>query len=175
MTAIALVDDGTMTFEELFLLEYGRVANVALRVLGERAAAEDVAQETFASFARRRIAIGRESRGWLCAAAVHGALNELRGRRRRDARERSVVRLESRATGATDPFEAVARDSSRAMVREALERLPERSAALLALRYAGLTYREIAVALRLDEAQIGTLLVRAQSAFRKEIDHDRTR
>jgi RNA polymerase sigma-70 factor (ECF subfamily) len=175
MALAALTRDEAMTFEDLFLLEYGRVANVALRILGDRAAAEDVAQEAFSSFARRRIAIGDASRGWLCAAAAHGALNELRSRRRRDARERTVVRLESRTVVTSDPFDAVAREQSRESVCEALERLPERSAALLALRYSGLSYREIAVALRIDEAQIGTLLARAQSAFRKELDDERAR
>jgi len=175
MTVLAaLAIDEAMTFEELFLLEYNRVANVALRILGDRATAEDVAQEAFAQFARRRVRIGDGSRGWLCTAAVHGALNELRGRRRRDARERAVARLESRAAAA-DPFEAVAREQTREAVRRAMRSLPERSAELLSLRYAGLSYREIAVALRLDEAQIGTLLARAQSAFRKELDDERPR
>jgi len=175
MTVLAaLAIDEAMTFEELFLLEYSRVANVALRILGDRAAAEDVAQEAFASFSRRRVRIGDGSRGWLCAAAVHGALNELRSRRRRDSRERTVVRLESPAI-APDPFEAVALEQTREAVRQAMKRLPERSAELLSLRYAGLSYKEIAVALRLDEAQIGTLLARAQSAFRKELDDERAR
>jgi RNA polymerase sigma factor (sigma-70 family) len=175
MTVLAaLAIDDVMTFEELFLLEYNRVANVALRILGDRAAAEDVAQEAFASFSRRRVRIGDGSRGWLCTAAVHGALNELRSRRRRDTRERTVVRLENPAV-ASDPFDAVALEQTREAVRKTMKRLPERSAELLSLRYAGLPYKEIAVALGLDEAQIGTLLARAQSAFRKELDDERAR
>ncbi|MDQ2992337.1 MAG: sigma-70 family RNA polymerase sigma factor, partial [Candidatus Eremiobacteraeota bacterium] len=160
MTVLAaLAGADAMTFEELFRLEYSRVANVALRILGDRAAAEDVAQEAFVSFARRGDGVGENSRGWLCTAAVHGALNELRTRRRRDRREERVVRLVERSS-APDPFEAVAREEAREFVRAVMKRLPERTAALLALRYAGLPYREIAIALRLDEAQIGTLLNR---------------
>ena len=86
-----------------------------------------------------------------------------------------MVRLHARGAETSDPFETVAREQSREAVREALRCLPERSAALLALRYSGLPYREIAVALRIDEAQIGTLLARAQSAFRKELDDERVR
>lgn len=175
MTVLAaLTIDEPMTFEELFLLEYNRVANVALRILGDRAAAEDVAQEAFASFSRRRMRIGDGTRGWLCTAAVHGALNELRSRRRRDTRERTVARLDGLSMAA-DPFETVALEQTREAVRQVMKRLPERSAELLSLRYAGLSYKEIAVALRLDEAQIGTLLARAQSAFRKELDDERAR
>ncbi len=159
------------TFEELFFLEYGRVANVALRILGDRAAAEDIAQEAFAAFSRRGVAIDEGSRGWLCVAAAHGALNEVRSRRRRDSRELNVVRLDARGSE-IDPSEVVAREEQRALVRAAMERIPERAASLLALRYSGLTYREIASALGIDEPQIGVLLERARRAFRKEFEDD---
>jgi DNA-directed RNA polymerase specialized sigma24 family protein len=40
---------------------------------------------------------------------------------------------------------------------------------LLALRYSGLSYDEIAAALGLRKSSIGTLLSRAEDAFRKEV------
>ncbi|HKW77461.1 MAG TPA: sigma factor-like helix-turn-helix DNA-binding protein, partial [Candidatus Limnocylindria bacterium] len=58
---------------------------------------------------------------------------------------------------------------TRAEVRAALARLPDRSASLLALRYSGLSYEEIAAALGLQRSSIGTLLRRAEDAFRKEV------
>ena len=39
-------------FERLFVREYPRVVSIARRVLGERDAAEDVAQDAFVTFAR---------------------------------------------------------------------------------------------------------------------------
>jgi len=54
-------------------------------------------------------------------------------------------------------------------VRTVLARIPERSAALLALRYSGLSYAEIAQALDVRASSVGTLLRRAEDAFRREM------
>jgi RNA polymerase sigma-70 factor (ECF subfamily) len=50
-----------------------------------------------------------------------------------------------------------------------LARLPERSAVLLVLRYSGLSYAEIASALDVRASSVGTLLRRAEEAFRREL------
>ena len=55
------------------------------------------------------------------------------------------------------------------MVRDALRRMPERSAAVLVLRYSGLSYAEVARALGIGAGQIGTLLRRAEERLRKEL------
>lgn len=80
-----------------------------------------------------------------------------------DLPDRSDVSLEA------DPLRAAVRREDRQEVRAALSRLPLRSASVLALRYAGLSYAEVAVALGVKVNQIGTLLARAESAFKKEI------
>jgi len=56
-------------------------------------------------------------------------------------------------------------------VRAALGRLPAKSAAVLALRYSGLSYAETAAALGVNVGQVGTLLRRAEAALRKEMTH----
>ena len=72
------------------------------------------------------------------------------------------------ATG-EDP-EAAALEHERAReVRAALARLPEASAELLALRYSGLSYAEVAAASGIKADQVGTRLRRAQDAFRREM------
>jgi RNA polymerase sigma-70 factor (ECF subfamily) len=53
-----------------------------------------------------------------------------------------------------------------ATVRSALDRLPARERELLLLRAEGYSYREMADALELNEASVGTLLARAKRAFR---------
>ena len=55
---------------------------------------------------------------------------------------------------------------SRRDVRAALETLPERDRQILLLHGEGYRYREIALALRMNEASVGTLLARARRAFR---------
>lgn len=58
------------------------------------------------------------------------------------------------------------------MVRRVLAILDRRDAALLLLRADGLSYGELAAALDLNPASIGTLLSRAQLAFRKEYERN---
>ncbi|HTA39601.1 MAG TPA: sigma-70 family RNA polymerase sigma factor [Candidatus Acidoferrales bacterium] len=170
-----LTNDGA--FDRLYVTEYARVAAIAFRVVGDRADAEDVAQEAFAQCARNGRAGRPGAEAWLATAAVHHAINLLRSRRRRIAREISEHRLndslrEARERSA-DPISILDQAQSRALVRAAMLRLSHRDAAVLALRYSGSSYREIGETLGIDPNQVGTRLVRAERAFRKEIEHAR--
>src|SRR5438270_9099946 len=78
-------------FERLFLQEYPKVVAIAYRVLADRSAAEDVAQEVFMKFHRSVSPDSEQASGWLHAAAVHSALNVIRGERRRAQRETAHV------------------------------------------------------------------------------------
>src|SRR3954454_19262113 len=152
--------------EGVFRAEYTRVVSVAARVLGSRDAAEDVAQEVFLSFGRSAVPAG-EARGWLSVAATHTALNLLRSGRRRSTREEA-------ADGGTavvpDGAEDVITRDERRAVRAALARLPHRQAAALVLRHSGLSYAEVAAALQLSPARVGTPVRRAESVLLKELN-----
>jgi RNA polymerase sigma-70 factor (ECF subfamily) len=160
---------GTGSFERLFKEEYARVVSVAYRVLGDRAQAEDVAQEVFLQLHRRRGQELASAPAWLHAAAVHRALNVLRDGRRRARREllHAEVTAAMRAEG--DPARLVEDAAQLKEVRSALDRLSRKSATVLALRYGGLSYAEVAAALGVRVGQIGTLLRRAEEALRREV------
>jgi RNA polymerase sigma-70 factor (ECF subfamily) len=53
-------------------------------------------------------------------------------------------------------------------VRAVLAAIESRQAEMLVLRSDGLSYQELACAMELNPASVGTLLSRAQGAFRKE-------
>jgi len=160
-------------FEQLFIAEYSRVVGIAARVLGDVHEAEDVAQEVFLSWRRRHQAPDDRTPGWLYAAAVHTALNVLRGRRRRTQREvveaQEAGLLHGQFEAAYDPLVAVVSAERRSDVRAALSRLSAKSAAVLILRHSGLSYAEVASALGIRGSTVGSLLKRAESALRKEI------
>ncbi|HEY6538816.1 MAG TPA: sigma-70 family RNA polymerase sigma factor [Candidatus Dormibacteraeota bacterium] len=156
-------------FEALFRAEYAGVVRVAARVLLERAAAEDVAQEVFLDFHLRHPLGHQTAAGWLRLAAAHLALNRLRSDRRRFRREQ-VVRLES--TGGDSPESAVLASETRREVGAALGRIKPHHAAILVLRYSGLSYAEVADALSIPAGQVGARLRRAELALRKEVDRD---
>jgi len=153
-------------FEALFRREYPRVVAIAYRVVRDGDEAEDVAQDVFVSFYRKHSADAGYAPAWLHAAAVHTALNAIRSRERRGRRETADALVRDIPV---DPAQHAEDAEARAEVRRALARMDERAASLLVLRYSGLSYDEIAAALGLRKSSIGTLLRRAEDAFRKEV------
>jgi len=154
-------------FERLFVEEYPRITGIARRVLADPAAAEDVAQEVFLDLHRRfGDDPGANAPAWLRAAAVHTALNAIRAGRRRTAREQ---RYAATSGDGSDPETALEVAETGRLVRSALARIPRRHAAVLVLRYSGLSYTEMASALGIGVNTVGTRLRRAEARLRKEV------
>ncbi|HZU13296.1 MAG TPA: sigma-70 family RNA polymerase sigma factor [Chloroflexota bacterium] len=166
------VQEPDSDFDRLFLREYRRVAAIAYRIVGDADEAEDVAQDVFCSFYRRHDPAAPYAAPWLYRAAAHTALNAIRGKRRRSRREQLA---EDPPAVDDDPQQLVVDAERRREVRAAMARLSERSASVLALRYSGLSYGEVAEALGVKIGQVGTLLRRAEAALKKELDHDTPR
>lgn len=162
----ALADSTDPAFDRVFRAEYARVVGIATRVLGDRARAEDVAQDAFLALHRRRCSDQPWAGGWVCAAAAHGALNVLRGDQRRYRRER----LAAVRAPVADPAAAAEQADDSRILRAALRRLSPRAATVLVLRHSGLSYAEVASAMDVKQADVGTMLRRAESALRKEVD-----
>ncbi|MCL4544175.1 MAG: sigma-70 family RNA polymerase sigma factor [Chloroflexi bacterium] len=167
------------TFEQLFSSEYPRVVAIAYRVLGDARDAEDIAQEVFYSYYCRHTADAPYASAWLHAATVHMALNVIRSRKRREARETAdyvtTERLQQSRELGLDPQQEVERREQEAAVRAWMRRLPERQASALMLRYSGLSYVEISQALGMPVDQVGTTLRRAETALRKEVTRETSR
>jgi RNA polymerase sigma factor (sigma-70 family) len=162
----ALPDSSDHAFDRVFRTEYARVVGIAARVLGDRGKAEDVAQDAFLALHRRRCSDQAWAGGWVCAAAAHAALNVLRGDQRRHRRER----LAALPAPTADPAAAVVLADDTRILRDALQRLSPRVATVLVLRHSGLSYAEVAAAMNVKQGHVGTMLRRAESALRKEVD-----
>lgn len=152
-------------FEHLFRAEYTRVVRIAYRVTGDQGEAEDVAQDVFIAYYRAHPADAPYAAPWLHRAAAHTALNAVRSRGRRAARDAHDAA--GRETIADPEDTALERERARE-VRAVLARMPRGAAELLALRYSGLSYGEVALATGTKIDQVGTRLRRAHDAFRKE-------
>lgn len=161
----APVLDDAFDFETFFNVHYERIARAIVRVVRDPARAEEIAVEAFWKFWRNPKAVqDGQAAGWLYRAAVRMALDELRKEARR---LRNESRQENRQPAQT-PEEAHAAAEERDRVRLVLASLSARQAELLLLRSNDLSYAEVAAALELNPASVGTLISRAQQAFRKE-------
>jgi RNA polymerase sigma-70 factor (ECF subfamily) len=160
--------------ETAFRLLYDRYADmvysVAMRVLADGAAAQDVVQDVFLRFwrspARFDPARGRFI-SWLLSVARNRAVDEVRSRGRRRLHEMAP------AEGADDPVDEAAADparlavlaAERAVIRAALQTLPDEQRQAIELAYfGGLTQQEIAARLG---APLGTIKTRVRLGMRK--------
>jgi RNA polymerase sigma-70 factor, ECF subfamily len=164
--------------EALFRAHYQRVAGILVRVVRDPARAEELAVEVFLKFARNPKAQGESATGqnmagqnieaWLYRTAVRIGLDDLRRQSRRLHYESLLGFFAGSPAPALTPEEIHANSEERERVRRVLGSMARRQAELLLLRSDGLSYAELASALHLNPASVGTLLSRAQQTFRKE-------
>lgn len=148
-------------FETVFQANYVRIARVISRIIKDSARAEDLSVEVFQKLLCASKVTYAEVTGWLYRTAVNGALDELRKECRREKYER-LFSL-SRADESLEPA-----PEQQDRVRKTLAAMKGRAAEMLILQSEGFSYQEIAEALKVSPASIGTLIIRAKQSFRKE-------
>lgn len=149
----------------LFAAHFHRLYRVLDRLSGDPELASDLAQDTFVRLYRRGSLPDRPD-AWLISVAMNLFRNAAASRSRR----RRLLTLDRGEAVHSDPEpspdSASTSDELRAAVRTALDRVAERDRRLLLLRAEGYSYRDIAAALELNEASVGTMLARAVRSFR---------
>ncbi len=152
-------------FTMLFDAHFERIFRYLDRLSGDADVAADAAQEAFVRLFRRG-SLPDDPAAWLITVA----LNQFRNAASQRARRLKLL-TPTRGRGAhsdppPSPDEAAYVADERRRVRRAVDHMPIRDRELLLLRAEGYSYRELAGALRLREASVGTLLARAREAFR---------
>ena len=146
--------------ERLFRTYHDPLVRYLTRRLGDRDWAEEVAQETFVRALRQGEL--QNERAWLFAVAT----NLVRDEARKDARRRrhlELLREEAKIDSVVEqPITDIERAQERALARRAIDALTEKDREALLMREEGLDYNEIAEALELSVASVGTTLSRAR-------------
>ncbi|MBE3580787.1 MAG: sigma-70 family RNA polymerase sigma factor [Thermoanaerobacteraceae bacterium] len=150
-------------FEGLFQTYYSGVYRWLYYLLGERTAAEDLAQEVFLKLYCQPPGDKSNLRGWLRRVAANLAYNYLRSEERRRRREEGEVFKEARGVIALE--EALLREEEARRVRNCLAQLSPRERLCLLLRQEGYSYAEIASIIQVDKNSVGTILARARRHF----------
>jgi RNA polymerase sigma-70 factor (ECF subfamily) len=161
-------------FETLVRRHERRVYRLLLRMLGNPAEAEEVAQETFLNLHRHGHRFRHEARfsTFVYRVAANAALNRRRALGRGHAREQALARQHADGidlpSQPQDPEAALVGAEVRARVQAALVELsPALRLPLVLYDIEGLPYGEIARVLELAEGTVKSRIHRARQALRE--------
>jgi RNA polymerase sigma-70 factor (ECF subfamily) len=164
---VQAVAAGAPSFDEAFTLHHRAVFRAAYALVRDAGLAEDVTQEVFLKLYQHMGSLQNEEhvRPWLLRVASNTALNTIRSRGRAGAREEEFG-VSSVVGGEPVGLEAdYERRTEIEEARRALAQLKEPMRSCLLLKQQGLSYREIAQALSLNEANVGSLIARGRKEF----------
>lgn len=157
-------EDQAPDLESIFRDQYPKIARTIARITRDPGRAEELAVEVFLRFSSRSSVDAGSETAWLFRTAVRMALDELRWQNRRNRLQDCLHFFRA----PMNPEELHFNRDRQARVGRVLSHMRRRDAELLILRAEGMAYEELATALAINPASIGTLLSRAQRAFRKE-------
>jgi RNA polymerase sigma-70 factor (ECF subfamily) len=173
-------------FDALVVLYSDRVFGVAFRILGDRAEAEDLAQEVFVTLHHSLGSFRGESRlsTWIYRITRNRCLNRIKFLKRRHVGRHAdiddpavapgVVDTETKLSGAKDPTRKLANDELSALLQEHLLKLPEEQRTLVILRdLEDLSYEEIVDVTGLALGTVKSRLHRARAALARSLEEHR--
>jgi RNA polymerase sigma factor (sigma-70 family) len=152
-------------FAELYDRHAAGLLAFATQYVGDRAAAEDVVQQTFMA-AYRELSDGTElhhPRAWLYRVARNNALTMIRDRGPASVDADLAADLQDRA--AAVPAQVERREALQAVVRDIVALPPEQRAALALYELGDLSQAEIADALGCKPARVKALVFQARSSL----------
>lgn len=174
-----LVRQGDAESFEVLLRRYrAPLVNFFVRMVHDRALAEDLAQEVFLRVYQARHRYQPEARftTWLYRIATNLALNAIRDRKGSVASngfheqdsESEVARVVDEKPVADQQMMQSDREH---IIREAVEALPEKQCAAVILhKYQDVNYRQISKVLGVSESAVKSLLFRAYESLRERLE-----
>jgi RNA polymerase sigma factor (sigma-70 family) len=155
-------------FDEAFALHHRAVFRTARSYVRDNALAEDITQEVFLRLYKNMGNVPEDEllRAWLLRVTINVALNTIRGQNRSVAREEEWFKMSTwEVDAAPAPEEEYERRQAIEATRRALEKIKEPMRSCLVLKQQGLSYREIAEALSLNETSVGSYVARGRKEF----------
>ena len=170
--------EGVEKFEAFVRAHQDMVFATAVRLLGNPAEAEDVAQTVFLKAFERydTIADSPSAAGWLKTVTRNACLNHLtryRSRWQSFSDLASGGSLDERLRSDASPARDLEHADERERLEEALRRLPDHQRVPLVLfHFEDASYEDIATALRISIAKVKTDIHRGREALRHLLVHD---
>lgn len=151
-------------FVAAFKAHFPGIRRLVDRLSDDSEVADDLAQETFVRLYRRG-SLPDSPPAWLATVALNLFRSDRASRARRLRLLTPAAGERAHSDQSPSPAQQAEFSDARGRIRAVMDRLSERNRNLLLLRAEGYSYRDIATALQLHEASIGTLLARAKREF----------
>jgi RNA polymerase sigma-70 factor (ECF subfamily) len=158
------------------------VRSVAMRIVGNREDAEDVAQIVFLTLYKKAATFRGDAllSTWLYRVAVNRALNVRRRRKwervlgffdgESDEDAAHMDRFEG--DGSLRPDRQLERAEQGGLLQQALDKLPENQrTAMILHKYEGISYEEIALILKVSLSAVESLMHRAKGSLQKQLQN----
>lgn len=158
-------------FDRLYLRHERRLFGFVLRLLGDRADAEEVFHDVFVSAFKSPPARLDEGgfTAWLYRVARNACANRVRGRRRGAL---ALQRFGAEAPPVPSAEDLLREEQRTLAVASAVERLPQALASVFHLRTSGLSYEDIAASLGIPVGTVKSRMNALVRYLRGELEHD---
>ncbi len=155
-----------IVFDEAFTLHHRTVFRAARSVVQDSGLAEDVTQEVFLRLYNNldSIADAEMLRPWLIRVAINVARNTIRTNIRANTRDENYVKETAEVSVYSVETDYEQREST-SEIQRALNKIKEPLRSCLILKQQGLSYKEIAESLSLNETSIGQFVARGRKEF----------
>lgn len=157
-------------FQKIYHELYGRLVRQAAFLLGDVAAAEDVAQEAFLRLHRAGLSNIGSPAGWLAKVTNNLCYDHMRSegsRRRREDRYVDPADVEDSVSYVGSAESQLMDKEEIRLVHQALLELLPRDRLVLLMKFSGYSYDEIAATIDLNRGSVGTVLSRARERFKR--------
>jgi RNA polymerase sigma-70 factor, ECF subfamily len=162
---------------ESFRLVYAQVFPVVMRVAYHVTynmdVSEDICQEAFIRFYEKNISFRSidEAKYWLIRVTKNLSINVIK----RKSREQVLVEKmkKSPKVSVQNGEDALISEETRDLVRQAVEKLPEKLKSVLVLKeYADMNYKQIALILHISESNVKVRVHRARKIMESMLDRE---
>lgn len=165
--------NGQESFKEVYRVVFPVVMRVAYHVTYDMDASEDICQEAFVRFFDRGLTFPSvdEAKYWLIRVTKNLSINYVKRKGREVVAVDRIKRQPLPAMKSGE--ETMINDETCNLVREAIQRLPEKLRAVLVLKeYSDLNYKEIASILNISESNVKVRVHRAKQQLEKLLNQE---
>lgn len=158
------MDEGLQNFKNIFNQNYPWVVLKIQRIVKDRSAAEDLAQEVFLKLYEKPPEDFQKLKAWLHRVSTHAAYDFYRKHKNSKDElqfEEHLYQLKN------EPLDSVLAEQE--WIRKTLQKLSPRDRKALLLQQEGYNYGEIARVLNVNQKIVGSIIMRAKDRFKKNL------